>query len=118
MSDITLTAISSGYNLGKINQNFEEVERVINDEVMHTSGGNNIMTQNLDINDNRILNLPEPLEATDPVRLMDIDGLVAELIGVGPTQWDYGRASETIQVYTDYGLVTSVVTETLDFGSV
>jgi hypothetical protein len=34
------------------------------------------------------------------------------------TQWDYGRTSAEVQVYTDYGLTTSAITESLDFGSV
>ncbi|SPF82155.1 Phage protein [Pseudomonas phage GP100] len=57
MTDIVLSPITSGYNLGKINANFDKVEDVINDEVIHNIGGNNIMHQDLDMNGNALLNV-------------------------------------------------------------
>lgn len=57
MSDITLGATSSGFNLSNISSNFETIEEVINDEVLHRTGGNNSMQQALDMNSNRILTL-------------------------------------------------------------
>lgn len=56
MSDITLSPIASGYNLSKINDNFTTVKDVINNETVHTTGGNNIMSQDLGMNSNDILN--------------------------------------------------------------
>lgn len=76
MSDITLDKIRSGYNLSKINNNFEEIEDVINEEVVHTTGGNNTMQQDLDMNSNQILNLPAPINPTDVIRLEDLKGLI------------------------------------------
>lgn len=61
MTDITLDTITSGYNLSKLNANFDKVEEVINEEVLHTVGGNNTMLQPLDMNGYAILNLE-----TDP----------------------------------------------------
>lgn len=61
MTDITLDTITSGYNLSKLNTNFDKVEEVINEEVLHTTGGNNTMLQPLDMNGYAILNLE-----TDP----------------------------------------------------
>ena len=72
MTDINLKTIASGYNLNKINDNFETVEDIINDEMLHTTGGNNTMSQELDMNSNRILNLPAPLGDTEPLRKCDI----------------------------------------------
>lgn len=57
MTDIVLTPITSGYNLSKINANFDKVENVINDEVVHTTGGNNTMQQDLDLNGHDLLNI-------------------------------------------------------------
>lgn len=57
MTDIALDKITSGYNLSKINKNFEKVEDVINDEVLHREGGNNVMKQDLDLNGYALLNL-------------------------------------------------------------
>ncbi|QHJ82388.1 MAG: hypothetical protein [Bacteriophage sp.] len=57
MTDITLTPITSGYNLSKINANFDKVEDVINNDVVHNTGGNNTMYQDLDMNGNDLLNI-------------------------------------------------------------
>lgn len=57
MTDIVLTPITSGYNLSKINANFDKIEDVINDEVVHTEGGNNTMQQDLDMNGHDLLNV-------------------------------------------------------------
>ena len=92
MSDITLKEIRSGYNLSKINDNFGTIEEVINDEVVHTTGGNNVMSQDLDMNSNDILNLPEPTEPTNPVRLIDLQGLV-DPVGEGLVMVKYSPSS-------------------------
>lgn len=70
MTDIVLTPITSGYNLSKINSNFEKVEDVINDEVMHRVGGNNVMLQDLDMNFNSLLNLGTNVD--DPNSLITV----------------------------------------------
>jgi hypothetical protein len=57
MTDIVLTPITSGYNLSKINSNFDKIEEVINDEVLHLEGGNNTMKQDLDMNGHDLLNV-------------------------------------------------------------
>ena len=60
MADITLTDLTSLANdtsaTNSINNNFQTVEDVINDEIVHTTGGNNVMSQDLDMNSNDILN--------------------------------------------------------------
>lgn len=65
MTDITLTPITSGYNLSKLNTNFDEIEEVINDEVLHREGGNNTMLQTLDMNSNPIINVDTDLNDPD-----------------------------------------------------
>lgn len=72
MTDIVLTPITSGYNLSKINANFVKVQDVINGGVLHTTGGNNTMQQDVDMNSNRILNLPAPISGLEPLRLQDL----------------------------------------------
>lgn len=56
MSDITLNQITSGYNIGKINNNFDTIEDAVNNGVLHLVGGNNVMLQDLDMNSKNILN--------------------------------------------------------------
>lgn len=64
MSDITLTTITSGYNLSLLNKNFDTIENSINLDVVHLAGGNNTMQQDLDMNSNNLLNI-SALNASD-----------------------------------------------------
>lgn len=61
MTDIVLSPITSGYNLSKINANFDKIEEAINNDVLNLSGGNNTMLQDLDMNSYALLNV-----RTDP----------------------------------------------------
>lgn len=70
MSDVTLDSIESGYNLSKINSNFDKVENVINDEVLHRVGGNNTMGQDLDMNGHGLLNIGTNID--DPDSLLTV----------------------------------------------
>ena len=65
MSDIALNSIRSGYNLSKINDNFNKLQFTVNEELLHLIGGNNTMLQELDMNSNRIINVPYPVEDGD-----------------------------------------------------
>ena len=71
MTDIVLTPITSGYNLSKINANFDVVEDVINTEVLHTVGGNNTMSQDLDMNGHDLLNIN--INPNDPGSLLTVE---------------------------------------------
>lgn len=59
MSKIDLDPITSGYNLSKINANFQKVEDELNNKVLYRdspSGEPNSMSSNLDMNSKSILN--------------------------------------------------------------
>lgn len=71
MTDIVLTPITSGYNLSKINQNFDTIEEVINEDVLHVRGGNNTMYQDLDLNGHNLLNID--INPEDPGSLVTIE---------------------------------------------
>lgn len=71
MTDIVLTPITSGYNLSKINANFDKVEDVINEEVLHLTGGNNTMQQDLDMNGHDLLNVN--IDPTNPGSLLTVE---------------------------------------------
>ena len=72
MTDITLEPIRSGYNLQKMNDNFEKIEDNINNTSIQSTGDNNVMLQDFDMNSNQILNLPDPVLPLDVVRLKDL----------------------------------------------
>lgn len=71
MTDITLTPITSGYNLSKINANFDKIEDVINSDVLHVRGGNNTMLQDLDMNGFDLLNIN--INPDDPGSLLTVE---------------------------------------------
>lgn len=56
---IELDDITSGYNLSKINNNFQKIEETINDKLLWTEGtvaGETLMERDLDMNSNNLLN--------------------------------------------------------------
>lgn len=67
MTDIVLTPITSGYNLTKVNANFDKIEEMLNNDVLNLGGGNNVMLQDLDMNSNAILNLGVDVENPDSI---------------------------------------------------
>lgn len=70
MTDIVLNTITSGYNLSKINANFEIIEEAINNDVLNLSGGNNTMLQDLDMNGYDLLNVN--INPNDPGSLLTV----------------------------------------------
>ena len=82
MTDISLTPITSGYNLSRLNDNFSEVEDVINGEVLHTTGGNNFMSQQLGMGNNKIINLGRGEDNTDGVNLEQVLEIANSGVGV------------------------------------
>ena len=59
MSKIDLDPITSGYNLSKINSNFQKVENELNNRVLYRdspAGETNSMSSNLDMNGRSVLN--------------------------------------------------------------
>lgn len=82
MTDIVLNPITSGYNLGKINANFDVVQDVINNDVVHNIGGNNTMHQDLDMNGFDLLNIN--INPSNPESLLTreaADGLYYNVAG-------------------------------------
>lgn len=84
MSKITLDNVPSGFNLTKINENFQKIEDVINDDVLHRKNTDNLLPNNLEVdldaNGYRIYNLPAPTSGGEPVRLKDLFGDTNELL--------------------------------------
>lgn len=72
MSDVTLSPITSGYNLTKVNDNFDKIEQKINEEMLHLTGGNNVMLQDLDMNSNALLNVGVDLSNPDSLITVEV----------------------------------------------
>lgn len=75
MSKIILPDITSGYNLSAINSNFQKIEDELNNKVLYRQiqdGEPNAMSENLDMNSNRIINLPDAVSESEPVTLRQL----------------------------------------------
>lgn len=114
MSKIELDTITAGYNLSKINNNFQELEDELNNKVLyrdHIGGEPNHMNVTFDMNNNRIINLPDAVSGSEPVTLNQLQGI------------DSGEALYFIQAGT--GAVTRIAQDKMrewvsvtDFGAI
>lgn len=71
MAKITLDDITSGYNLTKLNENFQAIEDELNNKVLYRDnpvGEDNSLQSDIDFNSKKILNLPTPTSASEPIR--------------------------------------------------
>jgi hypothetical protein len=57
MTDIVLNPIANPSNTSLINDNFDKIETVVNEGLLHLEGGNNVMKQNIDMNSKSLLNV-------------------------------------------------------------
>lgn len=57
-----------------INNNFNAIQTLLQDVLSLSGVAPNAMESDLDMNGNTILNLPTPINPTDPVRLQDLSG--------------------------------------------
>jgi len=93
MSKVTLNNIAditqSSTAQGTINTNFDTVETAFDNTLSRDGTTPNTMSASLDMNSNRIINLPVPIGATEPVRLTELsdftDTGTINLVPVGGT---------------------------------
>lgn len=100
--DITLATIGSGYNLTPLNDNMDTIESTINNELLHKTGGNNVISQSLDMDSNTIINVDT--DANDPncaANVAFVNDSVAGTDGIAVTVGlltDNVRGSDTANV--------------------
>ena len=56
MSTLILDKVLSGYNLAKVNDNFERIEKAFNEALLHRDGSKSL-TSDLDVNSQKLLNV-------------------------------------------------------------
>src|SRR5690606_37554125 len=98
MSKIELNETNSGYNLQKINSNFQKIEEEFNDKVLYRDNPNgepNEMLNDLDMNGNRVYNLPVPAQEHEAARLKDVQNAIAD------------SAQANLIEFAPYGSITS-----------
>lgn len=89
---VTLSDVSSGYNLQSINANFDIIEQALNDYVLYRDnpvGEPNNLKTSVDANGQVIYNLPVPTLDSQAARLKDVRNAIlgnsqANLIGFSP----------------------------------
>jgi len=63
MSKVTLDAVTGGFDLSKINANFQKIQTELNSKVLYrnnTSGEDNALVTDIDVNSVKIYNVPTP----------------------------------------------------------
>ncbi len=60
MSKITLASVASGYDLSKVNDNFQIIQEAIDNTLSRNGTSPNSMSADIDMNGNRVYNLPDP----------------------------------------------------------
>lgn len=72
---ITLQTVASGYNLSAINANFQSLQTALNNNILWRNGsvaGETLMTRDLDMNGNAILNIGVDLDNPDSLLTLEI----------------------------------------------
>lgn len=89
-----IAALASGFrSANKLNQNFEAIEAAFEKTLSRDGSGPNQMEAPLDMNSNRIINLPEPTENGDPVRLIDVPN-ITDIQNAGQYALEAGEARD------------------------
>lgn len=80
---INLNGIGNGFNRSVIDSNFQKIEDELNNNVLRRGNvaGNedNAMREDLDMNSQRILNLPKPENPYEPARLIDLSNIIGTI---------------------------------------
>jgi hypothetical protein len=75
MSKLTLSTITAGYgSVAAINANFAAIVAAIDNTLSRDGTSPNTLTATLDANSQHVINLPAPSTASEPVRLIDLQG--------------------------------------------
>ena len=85
MAKINLENVAGGYNLSAINNNFDLLEQTVNENMLSRAGvgsNPNEMKTPLDMNSNRIYNVPDPIEDHEAVN----KGWLEDHVQGGPYQ--------------------------------
>jgi hypothetical protein len=108
MAKIVLDDIASGYNLNKINTNFDKIEAALNDQVLYRDvpeGETNTVKNSLDMDSNDILNVGDlRVLGVATIGGKNIDALNSALVWRGT--WDagtsYGESDAVYYLGTSY----------------
>lgn len=102
MTKVTLNKLKAGYSSSNaLNHDFEMIEAGFERTLDRHGGPGNAMLAPLDMNSERILNLPEPVEPTDVVRLQDFQNNVDTRVIEALTKLKVVQADQNGADFTD-----------------
>lgn len=109
MAKVTLDDVASGYDLSKINANFQTIEGELNDKVLYRNnpvGETNTLITDVDVNGRRLYNLPVPVLDHHAARLKDVQNAV---LGVTSANLIYFEPYLNISTNTVQGAIQEEV---------
>lgn len=122
MAKIELGGLGSGYaSTTKLNEQLQKIQDELSNKVLYRdnpSGEANSMSSDLDMGSNEILNVAISDNPSSLVPKSYVDSEGASRLGEAKAYTDNQLLSYDPQQYIDYGLVTSAVANTLDYGSI
>ena len=87
MSKLTLPPLAAGFrSSNRLNENFDAIEAALENTLSRDGTTPNQMSAVLDMNSNRIINLDEPVDDNDAVRLVDVEDAIDLAVSVGDIQ--------------------------------
>lgn len=108
MSKITLSSVGTLIDATTarttINTNFDTIEEVIDNTLSRDGTSPNQMEAELDMNSNRLINLPEADSDTEPVRKGEFDAIIAAITGTEDSftgEWDSVAVSGGTLTYAE-----------------
>jgi hypothetical protein len=97
-----------------LNANFSAIETALDSLLSRDGTAPNTLTADLDMNSNRILNLPEPQSELEPARLADLNEAVGNVTLVDDLIADAAEAVALAQASADSAAASAVEAQTFD----
>ena len=126
MTKLNLNNLSSLQNeqsaISVINNNNDAIETFAENVLSRDGSTPNVMEAELDLNNNRIINLPPPVSPTEPIRVVDLDAVIvpSPVAGnvIGPVSSTPGDIvvfqGATGKLITDSGTTVGDITDQID----
>ena len=119
MARVTLTSIGSRYgSIDALNANFDAIEAALDNVLFLDGTVPNNMDANLDMDSNRIINLPTPVDNSDAVTKGYVDGVTALLNGyVDEITLVANNITDVVTLADNISIVNSVADDFNDVAS-
>lgn len=85
VNKVTLVPVTGANNITNINDNFSKIERVVNDTMLSRkvgAGQPNQVLSTIDMNGQRLVNLPDPQTSGEPITFKYVEGIQASVDGL------------------------------------